>query len=97
VLVNNVKDETEATDVYRRLSTAAEKFLSISLDYVGYVPHDSSVPKAVRQQKALIDAYPSSDASKSLMNISKRINNDNPQNIKGTLQFFLGGLLNAKC
>jgi flagellar biosynthesis protein FlhG len=97
VLVNNVKDETEATDVYRRLSTAAERFLSISLDYVGYVPHDSSVHKAVRQQKALIDAYPNSDASKSLMSISKRINNDNPQNIKGTLQFFLGGLLNAKC
>jgi flagellar biosynthesis protein FlhG len=97
VLVNNVKDEKEARDVFKRLSTAAEKFLSISLDYVGYVPHDNSVPKAVRQQKALIDIYPGSEASKSLMKISEKINNEDNNHIKGTLQFFLGGLLNVQC
>ena len=97
VLVNNVRDEDEATDVYRRLSTAAERFLSISLDYLGYIPHDNSVHKAVRQQRALIDAYPDSEASKSLLNISKKITNDNHKHIKGTIQFFLGGLLKSKC
>ena len=97
VLVNNVKDEKEATDVYRRLSTAAERFLSISLDYIGYVPHDNLVRKAVRQQRALMDIYPDSEASKSLANISEKLNKDNHKNIKGTLQFFLGGLLKSKC
>ncbi len=97
VLVNDVKNEEEATDVYKRLSTAAERFLSISLDYIGYVPHDKAVRKAVRQQRALIDLYPDSEASKSLMKISEKLINDNTGNIKGTLQFFLGGLLKAKC
>ncbi len=97
ILVNAVKNSKEATDVYRRLSTAAERFLSISLDYIGYVPHDSFVQKAVRQQKALIDIYPNSDAAKSLMEIAEKICNDNNNNVKGTLQFFLGGLLKAKC
>jgi flagellar biosynthesis protein FlhG len=55
ILVNNVNGSREATEVYRRLSTAADRFLSISLDYIGFVPHDSNLPKAVRQQKALID------------------------------------------
>ena len=97
ILVNNVKNETEATDVYSRLSTAAERFLSISLDYIGYVPNDDSVPKAVRQQRAVVEIYPDCEASKSLLKLSEKINNDNKNNIKGTLQFFLGGLLKVQC
>jgi flagellar biosynthesis protein FlhG len=96
VLVNDVRDEQEATDVYGRLSTAAERFLSISLDYIGYVPHDKNVKKAVRQQKALIDLYPDSDAANSIMRISKKLSNEKIDNVKGTLQFFLGGLLGVK-
>ncbi len=97
VLVNNVKDEKEATEVYRRLSTAAEKFLSISLDYLGYVPYDALLQKAVRQQKALLEIYPDSKAARSLINITEKISAENSKQIKGTLQFFLGGLLKAKC
>jgi flagellar biosynthesis protein FlhG len=97
ILVNAVKNSQEATDVYRRLSTVAERFLSISLDYIGYVPYDSSVQKAVRQQKALIDVYPNSDAAKCLMEISERICNENNEKVKGSLQFFFGGLLKAGC
>jgi flagellar biosynthesis protein FlhG len=97
VLVNDVKNEKEATEVFKRLSTAAGRFLSISLDYIGYIPHDNFLPKAVRQQKALIDIYPDCEASKSLLKISEKLVNDNNEHVKGTLQFFLGGLLNAKC
>ena len=97
VLVNSVKDKKEAADVYRRLSTAAERFLSISLDYIGYIPHDNFVPKAVRKQRAFMDIYPDSDAAKSIMSITERISSDTGNTVKGTLQFFLGGLLKAKC
>ncbi len=95
ILVNSVKNSKEATWVYKSLSIAAERFLSISLDYIGYVPYDNAVPKAVRAQKALIEIYPDSDASKSLIEIAARLCNDNNDNIKGTLQFFLGNLLKA--
>jgi len=97
VLVNNVKDEKEATEVYKRLSKAAERFLSISLDYIGYVPQDQYLPKAVRQQRALMDIYPDSEAAKSILQISKNLNNDMHNHVKGTLQFFLGGLLKTTC
>ena len=97
VLVNSVKNEKEGTDVFRRLSTAAERFLSISLDYIGFIPLDSSVPKAVRQQRAFLDLYPDCEASKSILKLSDRISSTENNNVKGTLQFFLGGLLKAKC
>jgi flagellar biosynthesis protein FlhG len=94
VLINNVKDINEAKDVYRRLSAATEKFLSISLDYIGYVPTDECVRKAVRKQRAFVELYPGSDAARHIKDIAKKISLDNNDNIKGTLQFFLGGLLN---
>jgi len=97
VLVNNVKDEKEAIEVYKRLSKAAEKFLSISLDYIGYVPRDHSVKKAVRRQRALMDIYPDSEAAKCILQISKNIHHDSNNFVKGTLQFFLGGLLKTTC
>ncbi len=93
ILVNSVKDQAEAHEVFRRLSTVTEKFLSISLDYIGYVPYDSSFTKAVRSQKALIETYPNCEASRSLTEIASKLCNDANGRVKGTLQFFLGNLL----
>ncbi|RJQ55754.1 MAG: MinD/ParA family protein [Nitrospiraceae bacterium] len=97
ILVNNVKGEKEAREVFRRLSVAAEKFLNISLDYLGHVPYDPLLQKAVRQQKALLEVYPESEAARSIMQIAEKISVENNNHVKGTLQFFLGGLLKAKC
>ena len=47
LLVNSVRSEEEGLQVFRKLALVAEKFLNISLDYVGHLPHDTSVPKAV--------------------------------------------------
>lgn len=97
LLINSVKNEKEATDVFKRLSIAAEKFLSISLDYLGHIPYDPLLQKAVRQQKALIEIYPESEAARNILQIARKISEENNNHIKGTLQFFLGGLLKAKC
>ena len=97
VLVNNARREADATDVFKKLSAAAEKFLSISLDYLGYIPHDDLVQKAVRRQGAVIDLYPSSAASLSLSDIALKLTADSPASkVKGTLQFFLGALLRGE-
>jgi flagellar biosynthesis protein FlhG len=94
ILVNSVKDSKEAQAVYKNLSTVTEKFLNISLDYVGFLPYTRSASKAVRAQKAIIDLYPDSDLSKCLMKIATNISStqDDPR-VKGTPQFFLGNLL----
>ncbi len=94
IIVNSAKNSDEGVEVFGRLSVAAERFLNISLDYLGYIPHDDSVQKAVRSQKAFIDAYPSCSASKQTSEIAKKLLEQNGK-IKGNLQFFLGNLLSA--
>jgi len=94
VLVNSARNSGEAFDVYRRLAVAAEKFLSVSLDYLGYLPFDESVPAAVRAQKAFVDIYPQGNISRKITEIAKKFLDD-PDKVKGTLQFFIGNLLSV--
>jgi flagellar biosynthesis protein FlhG len=94
VLVNSAKNSDEAVEVFRRLSLAADKFLNISLDYLGYLPYDESVQNAVRAQQAFIDMYPNRPISRRIMEIAQLFL-DRSEKVKGTLQFFIGNLLSA--
>ncbi|NTW58595.1 MAG: MinD/ParA family protein [Nitrospirae bacterium] len=94
VLVNSVKNSDEAVEVFRRLSLAADKFLNISLDYLGYLPYDESVQNAVREQQAFVDLYPNRPISRRIMEIAQLFL-DRSEKVKGTLQFFIGNLLSA--
>ncbi len=94
ILVNMAKTPEEAFEVFRRLSLVAERFLNISLDYIGYIPFDISVQKAVKAQRALIDIYPNSIASKQFAEIATKFS-DSRSGVKGSLQFFIGNLLSA--
>jgi flagellar biosynthesis protein FlhG len=94
ILVNMAKTSEEAFEVFRRLSLVAEKFLSISLDYIGYIPFDISVQKAVQAQRPLVDIYPNSAASRHFEEIVSKFS-DPETGAKGSLQFFIGSLLSA--
>jgi len=89
LIVNSVKDEKEGKEVFKKLSVAADRFLDISIDYLGYIPFDESVTKAVRQQKALVELYPSSKAGRSFAALAKSISKISPRtHPKGNIQFF---------
>jgi len=94
VLVNSVKSPEEGCEVFRRLSSATEKFLNISLDYLGDLPFDEAVPRAVRAQKAFIDAYPNTPPSRRIREMALKFSGQGTK-VKGTLQFFIGNLLSA--
>lgn len=74
LLVNLVKSDKEAKEVYRQFSSVLHRFLPlISLDYMGYVLYDENMAKSVRMQKAIIDCYPYSKASKGFFELAGKI------------------------
>jgi len=95
ILVNAVHSANEAKKVYRQLTTVADRFLnSISLDYLGCILKDESVPKAIRQQKALLQVYPDSNASKGFMTLAQTILSQRFNNVpQGNIVFFWKQLL----
>jgi flagellar biosynthesis protein FlhG len=91
LLVNGVSRSREAEVVYRTLLTVAERFLEqeIKLEYLGFIPHDDAIPKAVMRQQPVITLYPQSPASKSFTQIAERLWQAPPRDgMAGNLRFF---------
>ncbi|HBG46124.1 MAG TPA: flagellar synthesis regulator FleN [Deltaproteobacteria bacterium] len=89
LLVNEVKNRKEGIEVYRKISLAAERFLSISVEYVGCVLLDENVHRSVIRQKAVMELYPESKASQCYQDIAKELCASPAQDgLKGGMQFF---------
>lgn len=97
ILVNLVATGHEAKEVFRKIHKVVDRFLgSLSLDYLGYIPFDENIAKAVRCQKAALEIYPRSQASRSFMELAKLIaERPIPDRGNGNLQFFWRQLLKA--
>lgn len=94
ILVNNVKNETEAKNAYKKLFMAVEKFLRVKLKYVGFIPSDPIVNEAILEQKAFVDMYPSSEVSRKVVSLAKNMDADFFDfRVKGGIQFFFKELL----
>ena len=97
VLINSARSEQEAQQIYKHLCVVVDKFLgSLSLDYLGWIPYDENVPKAVRRQQAVLDLFPLSKASKGFMEVAKRLMaSEEHLDFEGDVKFFWQRLLNS--
>ncbi len=97
VLVNSVRNSTEAERIYKQLSVVVDKYLgSPSLDYLGWIPYDEQVPMAVRQQQMVLQRYPDTPASKSFVELAQKLMAaENARAFEGDIKFFWRKLLNC--
>ena len=96
LLVNMVNHEDEAKAVFENLSNAVVRFLKgISLEYIGYIPKDSNLEKAVKQQSTVIHKYPESISSKGFIDLANRLIATKPTlSPDGNIKFFWKKLIN---
>ncbi|MBI3392154.1 MAG: MinD/ParA family protein [Nitrospirae bacterium] len=89
LLVNSVRTPAEAMEVYRNLVKVADRFLDISIGYLGHIPADDHVTMAVRRQRAVVDLYPRSPAARNFAEVARTLLDDAPVvSPKGNIQFF---------
>lgn len=50
VLANKVSGEQEALALYAKLETVVERYLKVPISYLGMIPQDQMLAKAVMQQ-----------------------------------------------
>jgi flagellar biosynthesis protein FlhG len=96
LIVNSVGNTSEGLDVYQKLTTVANRYLSISIDYLGCIPFDKRLRESIRRQSPMVELYPGSKTSGAFTGFAKNIMNA-PAEIhpKGTLQFFWKRLFSA--
>ncbi len=73
ILVNQVSNAREAETTFERLASACERFLGLSLSFLGGVHTDPAVPEAVRRQIPLMKFAPKCQASQDILNVAVRI------------------------
>lgn len=95
VLANQAQDVKQGRELYNKLARVAEKFLDVSLDFLGSVPYDENLKKAVQKQKTVVEAYPRSAASNAFKQIAKKTQAwPLPSAMEGHLEFFIERLVN---
>src|SRR6185295_10218385 len=94
VLVNMARSEWEARKTFTHLARVAERFLHVSLRYVGHVPYDPEIPESVRRQQPVAQLAPAAPASRAFDGLAESLLAV-PATLrpKGGLQFFFRRLL----
>ncbi len=94
ILSNMVRSAQEGRDLYNKLYRVTERYLDVMLNYMGSVPFDENLRKAVKGQKAVVQAFPRSPASQAFKNLAKKADNwPVPAGANGHLQFFVERLI----
>lgn len=73
IVVNMVKDEEEALEIFRKLISVSDRFLDVSLSYFGYIPLDVNINQAIKKQKLWVEHFPETMATKALSQICDRL------------------------
>jgi len=94
LIVNFINNEDEALDVYRKLTMVANRYLDISINFLGGIPTDKLMIDSIRQHKVITELFPDSKTSQAFEALARTIAQE-PQHLepKGSVQFFWKKLL----
>ena len=96
ILANMAADEKEGRVLFKKISAVTDRFLDVTLDFMGTVPYDPAIRKAVQKQRAVVECFPRSMASRSFGQIAKVVDQWSvPKVPSGHLQFFIERLIAA--
>lgn len=89
-IANRVRSPREGEDLFGKLSRVTMSFLDLTLDYLGAVPEDNALRKAVQRQRPVVGAYPGSPAGRAFHELARRIDRwPLPASAEGHLEFFV--------
>lgn len=73
MVANQVRGEKEATELFEKLGVVVGKFLDIEVEFLGSVPYDKNMQRAVMHQAPVCISKPESESARAVRNIACRI------------------------
>jgi len=96
VVANMVRSAAEGYELFEHLRRVSDRFLDVHLNFLGAVPYDEFLQRAVRRQRAVMEAYPSAPSSVAFRTIAQAIQKwPPPQGARGPVEFFVERLVGA--
>ena len=96
ILANQVRNSLHGRELHMKLARVCDRFLNVTLDFLGAIPLDRYSRAAVQKQTPVIEAFPSSPAALAIKNLAERADNwAVADRARGHVEFFLGRLVRA--
>jgi flagellar biosynthesis protein FlhG len=97
VLTNMVRAPGAGQDLFRRFERVTTRFLEVVLDFVGEIPEDEYLRRAIRAQRTVTDAYPASASAQAFRKFATRTAAwPIPASPRGNLEFFVERLVQPR-
>lgn len=94
VLANMVASDAEGRNMFSKLLTVTDRFLDVTLQYVGSIPYDENVRKSVQRQTPVLKAFSKSKAALAYRQLATKVDSWPVQSMpRGHLEFFVERLV----
>lgn len=67
---NRIQSYEEGKELYLKLNTVVNKFLGMEMEYLGAIPYDEYLPRAVMQQQPVSLAYPDAPSARAMLELA---------------------------
>ncbi|HHH43996.1 MAG TPA: MinD/ParA family protein [Gammaproteobacteria bacterium] len=96
VLANQAQSAQEGRELFNKISRVTDRYLDVTLEFMGVVPQDDYLRKAVRKQRAVVQAFPRSRAAMAFKNLAQKTDKwPVPSAAGGHLEFFVERLIQS--
>lgn len=89
LVLNRVKNPTEANKVAKKIIDICHQFLNVQIDNLGFIYEDTIVSDAVRKQAPFVQMYPNSNVALCVNHIARRMMNMNIPDEQSGIQRFM--------
>ncbi len=97
VLANMARSIHQGRELFMKLNRVADKYLDATLDFIGSVPYDDYLRKAVQKQKSVIETFPRSPSAMAFRKIAQKTASwPAPRTMEGHLEFFIERLIHYR-
>ncbi len=73
IITNMVQSSEHGQALFNKLCKVTDRYLDISLQYLGAVPQDEFLKKSVQKQTPVVEAFPQSKAAIAIKNLARKI------------------------
>lgn len=96
ILANQVDNPLQGKQLFERISNVCDRYLDVELGYLGGIPTDMYLRRAVQERRALVSAYPRSPAAAAIRDAGRRLNRQVPRSERSGFGFFVEQLLSQQ-
>ena len=95
VVANMAQSAQEGRLLFNKILKVTDRYLDVALDFVGVIPEDDYLRKAIQKQRAVVDAYPRSKSALAFKKLASKSGSWPVPTVGGQLQFFVERLIMA--